>query len=393
MTTTNAELRIKWKQIHLKEQLDSAKLASYLRLDSRYHSYPLVPRSATAIRISELTALGGHNTNHIYSFFLEYTNESLKQSKELILKVYQEDLGLNPENYNRDEDKRKYIREFQTLQRLGHVNFPVPRVFICECDPFFLGCPFVIMQKEKGRPNLNLDLSRFAATLARLHSFDVGKLRIEALQMPENRNTFAKNLLGYYRHFLDTTRHSNTLKKEFEVVIQWLKANVNRMVCPEYRLIHGDYHPENALVNNSRLIILDWESVAVGDPAYDVGYAYHMIKITNNFKHPDLYEKAAERFVSEYMKNSENDISQRLEFFKVAQVLGLSLDSSSVSSNPLKVYKRYGVDNFIALPFLRNKYVANAYERTKYTKYQAVKAEYLVARERYFENFFKKTFR
>jgi aminoglycoside phosphotransferase (APT) family kinase protein len=378
----------------LRELIDSTKLATYLRLNSRYHSCSLVPRSATGIRVSELTAFGGQHTNRIYSFFLEYTDEGLKQSKELILKVYDEDLGLDPANYyHYNEDKRKYVREFQTMQRLEHFAFPVPHVFLCECDSFFLGRPFMIMQKEKGKQSLNIDLSRFAATLARLHSFDVDKLGIKALQIPKDRNIFAKNLLIYYRHFLDTEIRYSALKKEFEVVIQRLKANVMRMVCPEYRLIHGDYHPQNVLIHNSNMEILDWEGVAVGDPAFDVGYAYHMIKIMNNIRNPDLCENAAERFISEYMKNSENDISQRLEFFKVVGVLGLSLNSNSVSSNPIRVYKRYGLESFIALPFLRNTFFANAHKRTKYVKSRAKVAEYLVARDRYFESFFKATFR
>jgi hypothetical protein len=93
------------------------------------------------------------------------------------------------------------------------------------------------------------------------------------------------------------------------------------------------------------------------------------------------------------MKNSESDISQRLEFFKVVGVLGLSLNSKSVSSNPLMVYKRYGLESFVALPFLRNTFIAKAHKRIKYIKSRATVAEYLVARDRYFENFFKETFR
>jgi thiamine kinase-like enzyme len=38
-------------------------------------------------------------------------------------------------------------------------------------------------------------------------------------------------------------------------------------------LVHGDFSPKNTLIYKNKLILLDYEVVHVGDPAFDVGFA------------------------------------------------------------------------------------------------------------------------
>ena len=38
-------------------------------------------------------------------------------------------------------------------------------------------------------------------------------------------------------------------------------------------LVHGDYSPKNALLQVGKLIILDFEVMHFGDPAFDLGFA------------------------------------------------------------------------------------------------------------------------
>jgi 5-methylthioribose kinase len=38
-------------------------------------------------------------------------------------------------------------------------------------------------------------------------------------------------------------------------------------------LVHGDYSPKNVLIHNGRLVLLDFEVIHWGDPAFDVGFA------------------------------------------------------------------------------------------------------------------------
>ena len=80
---------------------------------------------------------------------------------------------------------------------------------------------------------------------------------------------------------LETTRHYSAVKKSLDLAVNWLNLNVSNYGCPRYSIVHGDYSPANTLVTkDSRIIITDWESVEVGDQAFDVGYAYHAIRLS-----------------------------------------------------------------------------------------------------------------
>lgn len=105
--------------------------------------------------------------------------------------------------------------------------------------------------------------------------------------------------------------------------------------------------------------MIDWESVQIGDPAFDVGYSYHIIKLMYNDKNSNLGEGVAERFVSEYSKNFKGDINSRLEFYKVVGLLGMAVVISSWISNPLEAYRGFGYKSLaraLAFPFLRSQF-------------------------------------
>lgn len=40
-----------------------------------------------------------------------------------------------------------------------------------------------------------------------------------------------------------------------------------------FALVHGDYSPKNALIQRDRLVILDFEVIHFGDPAFDIGFS------------------------------------------------------------------------------------------------------------------------
>ena len=140
------------------------------------------------------------------------------------------------------------------------------------------------------------------------------------------------------------------------------------------------------------MIVLDWESVEIGDPAFDVGYAYHFIKFFSDPKNPNSAERTAERFVSEYTRNFQGDISRRLEFYKMVGILGLSIYYSSGLSSFTKAYRYHqrqvlpsipflsGLFIFLGFPFIRWPYIA-----------QQLGALGDIYWLRYFENFLEET--
>jgi aminoglycoside phosphotransferase (APT) family kinase protein len=211
------------------------------------------------------------------------------------------------------------------------------------------------MRKEETvQKSINEIVDSFAATLARIHNLKVAKLGMTVLRTPEDKYAFARRWPIHFKHYLNLeTKHDRKLKKEFDFAIRWLTANVSNNYCPQYCLAHGDYHPGNVCVTrDSRMIVLDWDSVEIGDPAYDVGYAYHFVKFFSNPKNPDSAQRTADRFVSEYKRNFQGDIGQRLEFYKMVGILGTSIYYSSGLSSPKYAYKYHRRKVASTIPFL-----------------------------------------
>jgi hypothetical protein len=365
--------------------LDSRRLEDYLRLKSSYGDLSLIPKGANNVRVSNIKKLSGGVNNIVNSFLLTFMKEGFEQRFDLVLKAYTENVGLWFDIHRPDEDIRPYVREFQALKSLERVGFPVPPTYLCECDSFFLGHPFVIMRKEKVIQESINNLDCFAATLARLHNLKVDKLRIKSLKFPKDDSAFAMQRSICLKHFLNETKHYRSLEKDFNYAINWLESNVMDNKCPKYCLIHGEYHPGHTLMtSDERLEVIDWEGVALGDPAFDVGYAYHMVKLMNNVKNPNSGERAAEHFVSEYTKNFQGDIHRRLEFYKVVGILGVTIEVSSWISNPLEAYRRFGhkaLARALAFPFLRSNFLVKKW----------LNSDFLVSYLQYCQDFIETT--
>src|ERR1035437_3784396 len=116
--------------------LNSKRLEDYLRLTSHNGDYSLLPKNAKNIRVSNIKKMSEGMTNNTYSFLLTFTEEGSEKSFDLILKGYTENVGLWFKIYNPYENIRPYVREFQVLRSLARVGFPVPPVYLCECDSF-----------------------------------------------------------------------------------------------------------------------------------------------------------------------------------------------------------------------------------------------------------------
>jgi len=251
------------------------------------------------------------------------------------------------------------------------------------------------MQKEEVvHKSINEIVDCFASTLANLHNLKMTELDIAVLRPPKDEFAFAKRWPIHFKHNLNLeAKHDKKLKKDFDLALQWLNSNVLNNYCPKYCLLHGDYHPGNICVTkDSRLIVLDWDSIEIGDPAYDVGYAYHFIKFFSNPKDPNSAEKIAERFVSVYMRNFQGDISWRLEFYKMVGILGTSIYYSSGLSNPIYAYKYHRRKILPTFPFLSRLFILLGFPFIRWPPVaRQLAAEGDLLWLKYFENFLETT--
>lgn len=93
-------------------------------------------------------------------------------------------------------------------------------------------------------------------------------------------------------------------------------------------LVHGDYSPKNVLVHKNSLIILDFEVIHFGDPAFDIGFSltHFLSKAHYLEQYRDTFIQMAHTYWQAYHKMiSEDLLSQHGQRFAVHHTLACLL--------------------------------------------------------------------
>src|SRR3974377_1694789 len=178
-------------------------------------------------------------------------------------------------------------REYRVIRALHAQNFPVAEPLVYCGDESVAGTPFFVMTFVNGRlcwepqmPGSN-PAERAAVydamneTIARLHSFDPGKIGFSDFGKGE------KYVARPVERWSNQYRASETEKIDaMERLILWLPSHLPP--SGPARVVHGDYRLDN-LISESHApqvaAVLDWELSTLGDPLADFSYhlmAWHM---------------------------------------------------------------------------------------------------------------------
>ena len=183
----------------------------------------------------------------------------------------EEPLNLVVRIYQGNEGARKAEWEFDVMQRLDSVGYPVPKVYSYEAGVETLGSPFLIMENITGgtlwdvffsapRERYGEVLALISRLMANLHKVPVNKVIPGEYGVKTNRRILGrvgeeeKELSGY------------GLGAVFEPLIVWLRHNAERLVESPLCLIHQDFHPRNILLREDGLpVVIDWAGCTIGD--------------------------------------------------------------------------------------------------------------------------------
>lgn len=218
------------------------------------------------------------------------------ESLPLTLRSYRHGL-----TYWQTNDPYKVDRVWAVLRRLRLDSFPSPR-------PLARGqienTAYVIWHQEVDRywnpPEDDLEryarpfIPQLAELLARLHRLDHNGLNDEPLYQATVAGTLVRMLL-WSREIESPALRS---------FISRLKPAVARVKGWRPRLIHGNPHLYNALIDNDRITGLgNWEHAAIGDPRWDVMTAAHWLRRQN--------AAMADQFVNWYETFAGQSIDRR----------------------------------------------------------------------------------
>jgi len=123
----------------------------------------------------------------------------------------------------------------------------------------------------------------------------------------------------------DPLRETQSLRR-WSIVLQNIRTDLARRIqtlqeslLKEMELrtavtgtVHGDFHPTNVLVDGEKVYLIDFDQMAYGDPAADIGRFLASFRISSLRKFGDLYslQGASETFLQEYLSAGSGDVSQ-----------------------------------------------------------------------------------
>lgn len=184
--------------------------------------------------------------------------------------------------------KLKASRELAFYAAAPSYGLGAPRVVLEDLEGRLLGRPILAwewIEGEKCEDCLRKTISiakLMGAGLAHLHEIPCSRVGVEA---PSG---------NFWERELESIRLLQRL-----IGLRAHLVSAKQLEAAEVTLIHGDYNPGNLLVSGGRLYVLDGESIAAGDPLYDVAYAFIFLYASS--------PRAAEAFAREYFALTGRD--------------------------------------------------------------------------------------
>ena len=217
----------------------------------------------------------------------------------------------------------KSMREYESLRIVSHLGV-APRVFHYEPSKEYAGETFVILEYLEGKTLDSMEeiedhtIQSLGNVVAQLHKSDTRNLS----GYLRKRNSSKVGLLGEIEgRILYIKRKRQTMLEEdgywrnlFERPFRLLKQKEFRKE-PSYVLGHGDICPQNVIVSHGKLRLIDWEDLALIDPALEIAVIFDAF----NFS-----EKQREAFLEAYQKDRNvHELRSSIADFLPFQMFGV----------------------------------------------------------------------
>lgn len=269
-----------------------------------------LPHDATSVSVSNIRKLDEQGTTTaMYFFTVTFFSGDAEKRKEFALRIYKEGL------------EKIGSKEVILLKKLKLHGLPVPCVYCFEPNNSVIKHPFMIMERISeitAAHYLNTESSgktivdKMAENLVKIHEFDPNCLEnFEALREQfELQKRRALEIRFFIKnHCMNFLGFCPYRQRKFIAAVKQLED-----AMPEksrHALLHLDYGPDHILISNGQITTVDWGEAAVGDPAFDVAWAYHKLRLGRETSKTDLgkhFVTSYERYLGERLTN--------LQFYK-----------------------------------------------------------------------------
>ena len=244
---------------------------------------------------------------------LEFGESNLNYIAVLNKKKFVIRINMDPKMPNKSRE------EFVALKTIEHLKI-APRALFLDDSRKVINETFIILEYQPGH-TLNKHLKKLnrrtieklAVIVAELHLLHVNKLKLN-IERPTYASwlTGIKNNIEYIK--IKRAKYFERNDKFIRIMDNTLSKIKASLETPKYQnkrcLIHGDICEQNVLVNNNQLVLIDWESVGLGDPAAEI------TKIFEAFGRIKFSDEQRRLFLKTYLKiRKDKTLKQRIQIF------------------------------------------------------------------------------
>jgi aminoglycoside phosphotransferase (APT) family kinase protein len=294
----------------------------------------LLPTDATDIHLTGLHLMQVQGqSSRVYVLSTSYRQRNCSSRKDFVLKT------------SRGNSEEAIVREYRALKALKPKGVPVPTAIALELDRSVIGAPFLIMEKIDGASTSNFFTNKanalatvdmLAELMASLHSVNPDIL--SETDLPEKRQVqevrFRESVLSDLRGQISIgyiTSLSPIIRRKYLKALKKLRESQTK--GSQMTLIHADFGPDHVLLSDKGPVITDWEGIRIGDPAYDLGWLYHVVGLEGHIMIDHRFVKAprqiafnfgiGEEAVRRYKKYA-GSVPENLEFYENLAALKLA---------------------------------------------------------------------
>ncbi|MFX1475897.1 MAG: phosphotransferase family protein [Promethearchaeota archaeon] len=295
-----------------------SKLLAYLQ--RRFPEHQMV-----AIR--DFRSVGEGWETRIHGFTWDYTSHDEAVSQKIIIRMFPGCLGT-----------RRASHEFQVIRTLYELGYPVPKVHLVETKADPVGMPFILMDLiegstmdqlfRSGSPDQHSELiSLFGDLFLRLHRLAWQPFNFDEMEID------ATDPFLYIRHTLSEIedRINNYNLEVLRPIHTWLQKRSTQASCEQLSITHGDFHPNNILIDKAGApYVIDWTAAHIADAREDLAWS---LLLARTFRGPELREQILQAYETQLGHQV-----QELEYFEVIAIFRrlsdflIVVDSDSVST-------------------------------------------------------------
>ena len=159
-------------------------------------------------------------------------------------------------------------------------------------------------------------VKQFAQILAQIHSSPIEDKSLKTLLQDR---TFFESLRvePYYLFSAEQAPQAN----------QFIQTLVSKTRARQLTVVHGDYSPKNVLIYQNKLVILDYEVIHIGDPAFDLGFSLtHFLSKAHHVQHQrQAFLDAALIYWQTYINTYQDIKDDELELLVIQHTLACLL--------------------------------------------------------------------